>query len=504
MSLAVVYCRASVGVAAPLVTVEVHLSGGLPRFSIVGLPEAAVRESQYRVRSAIMNSHFEFPRRRITVNLAPADLPKEGCRFDLAIALGILTASEQIAKDRLSDYEFAGELALSGELRAIRGALPFALETHQSGRDLIIASGNAEEVGLATERKVYVADNLRAVCEHLWGRQALPVLSTAMPEPRQHSSSSLDLSDVNGQVWAKRALEIAAAGAHSLLFMGPPGAGKTMLAMRLPSILPTMTNEEALGVAAIYSICRMGFNPLQWRERPFRSPHHTTSSVALVGGSSPPQPGEISLAHHGVLFLDELPEFNRHVLESLREPIEGGTITISRASYRVDYPARFQLIAAMNPCPCGYLGDARGRCHCTSEQVSRYRAKLSGPLLDRIDMHVEVAALGPLTFSQQAPVSESSAQIRARVVEARKRQCSRSHCPNAHLPVSELSVFCSLAHEEKLFLEKAMSELELSTRGYHRVLKLSRTIADLEGSEKIASQHLAEALSYRVLDRIQQ
>lgn len=495
MTLAIIHSRASAGITALPVTVEVHLSNGLPGLSIVGLPEAAVKESRHRVRSALINSELEFPVRRITVNLAPADLPKEGGRFDLAIALGILVASGQLPNKSLDQYEFAGELALSGKLRPLRGALPFAIATKNENRQLVIASANAAEAALINNT-VFPADHLLEVCAHLKGTKLLP----QQPAISEFVANVCypDLKDVKGQAHGKRALEIAAAGGHSLLLKGPPGAGKTMLASRLPGILPSLSTDEALEVAAVYSICRQGFNHQQWRIRPFRSPHHSTSNVALVGGSTPPYPGEISLAHKGVLFLDELPEFSRHVLESLREPLEAGTVTISRASYQSQFPAQFQLIAAMNPCPCGYYGDSNHNCRCTIEQIQRYQSRLSGPLLDRIDMHVDIPPLPiyQLLKNDHVPV-ESSDRVRQRVTNARDTQVKRSGKPNALLKGSEILQHCALAAKEQHLFEQSIQELGLSARAYHRVLKLARTIADLEQVEFIAQAHLQEALSYR-------
>jgi len=497
VSLAVVYSRAAVAIEAPEVVVEVHVAGGLPGMTLVGLPETAVRESKDRVRGAIQNSGFEFPVRRITVNLAPADLPKEGGRFDLPIALGILAATGQLPLPPLAHYEFAGELALSGALRPVRGVLPLALQARAANRTLILPVASASEAALVEGADVLAADHLLAVCAHLNGSSQL-----ARPDPPPCSDRTPipDLSDVQGQLWPRRALEIAAAGGHSLLLYGPPGTGKTMLASRLPGILPPMTESEAVASAAVASISDRGFDPRHWKQRPFRAPHHTASAVALVGGGSQPRPGEISLAHEGVLFLDELPEFSRQVLEVLREPLESGEIVIVRATRRAQFPARFQLIAAMNPCPCGYLGHPDGRCHCSSDQIRRYRSRLSGPLLDRIDLHVEVPAL-PLSDLQRSQPGEESAAVRARVIAARQRQQQRSGCHNARLEGSALLSATALADGEQTFLHYALERLGLSARAYHRVLRVARTIADLAASAAISRDHLSEAIAYRQLDR---
>jgi magnesium chelatase family protein len=500
MSLATVYSRAEAGVDAPLVTVEVLLSNGLPGLSIVGLPEAAVKESKDRVRGAIINSQFEFPLRRITVNLAPADLPKEGGRFDLPIAIGILAASGQLPKDCLKDYEFAAELALSGEMRGMKGTLPVALQSRNAQRALVVAHQNADEAALVRDIDVYPAKHLLDVCAHLCGRETLPrhKLNGAFGA----RPVTNDLADVRGQHHARRALEVAAAGGHSLLMIGPPGTGKTMLASRLPGILPGMSENEALEAAAVASISDQGFRFEHWKQRSFRAPHHTASGVALVGGGSHPRPGEISLAHHGVLFLDELPEFDRRVLEVLREPLESGQITISRAARQAEFPARFQLVAAMNPCPCGYLGHPSGRCHCTFEQVQRYRNKISGPLLDRIDIHIEVPSVPRevLNNSQQPP-SEHSDTVRQRVEASRKRQLARNNKSNAMLTNKEIEQVCQLSTSDSALLEQAIDKFGLSARAYHRILKVARTIADLAQAERIATSHLTEALGYRKLDR---
>lgn len=501
MSLAILHSRAIQGIQAPLVTVEVHIANGLPSFSIVGLPDTAVKESKERVRSALLNSRFEFPAKRITVNLAPADLPKDGGRFDLPIALGILVASQQIAADNLDHYEFVGELALSGEIRPIQGVLPIALQTLQQNKQLMLPLANAAEASLVEQLTLLPLTHLIEACSHLLKTHLITPYQRDLSWQNLSSSALPDLSDVKGQHQAKRALEIAAAGSHNLLLIGPPGTGKSMLAKRLPSILPLLAEQEALEVAALMSISTHGFKAEYWRHRPLRAPHHTASHVALVGGSNPPRPGEISLAHHGVLFLDELPEFSRRVLETLREPLETGSITISRAAQQSEFPAKFQLIAAMNPCPCGYLTANEQTCRCTPTQIQRYQQHLSGPFLDRIDMLVHVPAID-YTSLNSTQSSESSATVRKRVTAARQKQQTRAGKLNSLLTVPEIERYCTLSQEHQQFLQQAIKKLNLSARAYHRLLKLARTIADLAHSERIEQPHLIEAIHYRRMDLV--
>jgi magnesium chelatase family protein len=492
MSLAVVISRALNGLSAPEVSVEVHLANGLPSFTLVGLPDTEVKEARDRVRAALQTARFEFPARRITVNLAPADLPKEGGRFDLPIAVGLLAASGQIEAAVLDAYEFVGELSLTGELRAVRGALATALRAKAGGRTLIVPLENAVEAARVPGVNVLGAKSLLAVAGHLAGHSALPAVEPADIPP---APPWPDLLEVKGQRQAKRALEVAAAGAHSLLMIGPPGTGKSMLAARFPGLLPPPTEDEALESAALLSITG-NFRPEQWARRAFRAPHHSASMAALVGGGSDPRPGEISLAHHGVLFLDELPEFDRRTLEALREPLETGHVSIARAARRVDYPARFQLIAAMNPCPCGYFGHYNGRCRCTPDQVARYRGKLSGPLLDRIDMTLEVPALKDGELS--APASgETSSQAAERVAVARGRQLERQNKTNSQLTPGEIDTHCTPDEAGLTLLKAATQKFNLSARAYHRVLKLARTIADLAGQPGVGSAQVAEAIAYR-------
>jgi magnesium chelatase family protein len=508
MSLAVVRSRAPTTASVAEVTVEVHLANGLPSFAIVGLPDLEVRESRERVRAAIQNCRFEFPVRRITVNLAPADLPKESGRFDLPIALGILAASGQIPLESLQHREFAGELSLTGALRPMRGAFAMACGTARRAAapgqaaapapELFLPLASAAEAALVPGLTVYGAPDLLSLCAHLSGAPDGRLPAIVAPTTMLTPPAPLDMADILGQKAAKRALEVAAAGAHHLLMVGPPGAGKSMLAARLPGLLPPMTDAEALNSAALLSISASGFAPAHWRRRPFRTPHHSASAAAMVGGRNPPQPGEVSLSHLGVLFLDELPEFDRRVLEMLREPLEVGHITISRAAHQTEFPAACQLIAAMNPCPCGWHGDPSGRCRCTPEGIKRYRAKLSGPLLDRIDIQIEVPALSHAELSaRRAAPTETSATIAQRVAAARQRQLARQEQPNSRLESRAIDAVCRPDAAGEALLREASQRFGWSGRAHYRVLKVTRTIADLAGVDRPDAAHVAEAIQYR-------
>ncbi|MBA4696426.1 MAG: YifB family Mg chelatase-like AAA ATPase [Legionella sp.] len=498
MELALSKTRNTFGIAAMPILVEVHLSNGLPHFNMVGLPATAVKESKDRVRSAIINSGFDFPCRKITVNLAPADLPKSGSGFDLAIAVGILAASRQIPHTHLHDHEFVGELALSGNLRGVAGILPIALGAQNDNRKLIIAASNADEASVVAYSKIFLANDLRSVCQYL--TQNTPLTPIPLPVNQNNKrESNLDWNDVKGQYQAKHALEIAACGGHSVLLVGPPGSGKTMLAKRFNTLLPLLSQEQALESATIHSLRDRYVANSSWRIPPFRAPHHTASMVALAGGGNPPKPGEISLAHHGVLFLDELPEFKREVLETLREPLESGNIHLARASQHVEFPAQFQLIAAMNPCPCGQWGNVQAGCLCTLTRIQRYLSKLSGPLLDRIDMQIHVQAIAKEELIQKPSLNtmKQSGYLQQQVEEVRTLQIKRQGCLNAQLTPAGCESFCTFGTKEQAFLEKVMERLKLSARAYHRLLKVARTLADMKEQPNIDSTVLQQALAFK-------
>lgn len=503
-----VFSSATYGIDAYFVEIETHIEKNLPAFTIVGLPDSAIKESRERVIAAIKNSGYEFPVKKLTINLAPADIKKEGSAFDLPIAIGILASNETVKSDLLSDSVILGELSLDGTLRHVKGALPVAVETKKNcKRVLIVPSDSVNEASIVDGIDVYGMDNINEVIEFLNGDiEKKPVFTSKEEIFSSVNKYHLDFSEVKGQENVKRALEVAAAGAHNIIMIGPPGSGKTMLAKRIPSILPPLTFEEALETTKIHSVAGiMQRNQALITERPFRSPHHTVSDAALVGGGSFPRPGEVSFAHHGVLFLDELPEFKKNVLEVLRQPLEDARVTVSRSKMSLEFPANFMLAAAMNPCPCGFYTDPNKECTCTTQQIQKYMARISGPLLDRIDIHIEVPAVKYKELSSEVK-GESSDEIRKRVVASRRIQLERfSHLKhvytNADMGSKEVREFCKLDSASAELLKMAMTKLGLSARAYDRILKVSRTIADLESSDKILPQHISEAIQYRSLDR---